>query len=146
MTENFGDAMNAKKKRGNFMGNVKEIVKVPKPVVKAPAPLPEKTTEIVESVETVAETVKPEEKTTLQKGFVVGYTEDGVVKLQPFGGLSELELVGLIEYAKIKAGDMLNRIARTSMSDIAPIKEGVTILAQSIKALLTGGQDQKAAS
>jgi len=147
MAENFGDIQRIKNKRGGFMGGVKEVshVKIPtaKPAeakvvtpVAAPKPAAEPTKQVVED----------KDKTTLKKGFVVGFTEEGIVKLQPFGGIGELELAGLIKYSEVKSDDMMNKIARTSTSDITPIKEGVTILAQSIKTLLTHESGVQAAS
>lgn len=151
MAENFGDIRSIKNKRGGFMGGVKEVNSAPIPQQKpapVPTPTPTQGTPISKSPETapVVAPVADKDKTTLKTGFVVGYTDDGIVKLQPFGGLSELELVGLIEYSKTKSGDMLNKIARTSVGDIGSLKKGVTILAESIKTLLTHDQDTQAAS
>lgn len=138
MAENFDDIQRIKNKRSGFMNQVKEVKNVPKPVAKPEKVLVETiTTEPNNPVAAEAKSSEPKKEVTLKKGFIVGYTEEGIVKLEPFGGLGELELSGLVQYSEAKSRDMMNKIARTSESEITPIKEGVVILAQSIKDLLT---------
>ncbi len=150
MAENFHDAKKVKTKRAsNFMGSVKEITKVPKPApVKVPEPLVQVKEKPPETQETpvTTEPVDEKEKVHLEKGYVVGYTKEGIVKLQPFGGIGELELIALVEYSKVKSKELLHRIAKTGNSYLPSIKQGVVVLAEGIQSLLKKQEDLEAAS
>lgn len=152
MVENFHDAQKVKSKRGNsFMGGVKEVRKAPRPtpqaeplVVEAPKPLPTRQEPVVKAESSASAEV---ERAPLTKGYKVGYTSEGIVRLEAFGGLSELELVGLVEYSKTKIGQLLDRIAKTDISQLPALKQGVIVLAEGINSLLRQKHEEiKAAS
>jgi len=146
MAENFFDARKTRTKRGsNFMGDVKEIKHVPVravPDLKKPEPItmssePEALTEAPTEVEA-------KDKLTLKKGFIVGYTDEGNVLFKPFGTPGKLEIVGLVEYAKTIALDLLGEMANTKTNAIPSLKEGLTATLTGIKALLTRGEEKVA--
>lgn len=160
MPENFNDAQRIKKKRaGSFMGAAREIKEIPqvKPPVKVAQP---KTVSQKPQGETMTVTQPPviepkkptvesqEDKLTVQKGFIVGRTEDGKILFKPFGSPDKVELIGFVEYAKAVSTDLLNELANTSTYETRSIKNGMTAALQGIKALLDRQSDQsvKAAS
>lgn len=150
--EDFATNKKVKGKRENFMGAVKEVnptltrpepvakpaaqpTPTPPPTPQATAPAPEQPAQPTpEAVATGEGDDKPQ--ITLKRGYLVGYTEEGVVALRPFGDIGNLELVGLVEYSKTKTKDLLEQVAGTQIADI---KKGVTVLAQGVNSLLKGG-------
>lgn len=148
MAENFFDARKTRAKRGNnFMGGAKEIKQALTPVkLKEPEPITlNKEPEVVPEVmnETPTE-VEPKDKLTLKKGFIVGYTDEGNVLFKPFGTPGKLEIVGLVEYSKTIALDLLDEMANTKINIVPSLKEGLTATLTGIKALLTRGEEKVA--
>lgn len=144
--ENFHLAQQIKNKRKGFTGNqAKEVTEIlkPKPVEPkpaAPAPTERKREEVAQEMTPPAVDQKKKETVGLDNGFVVGYNKDGVVALKTFGKLNEWELVGLVEYASVKARDMLNKVAKTQETETL---EGIKIVAHGVGKILQGANAGK---
>jgi hypothetical protein len=153
MPENFTDAQKIKRKRANSSMGIKEIKeiptrqRVPEPIVtrapikaSPPGPVtvtapPVKGVPQLEKTEQSATT--PQDKLTIQKGFLVGKTEDGKIVFKPFGSPEKIELIGFVEYAKAVSSDLLNELANTSTHETHAIKDGITAALHGIKVLLS---------
>ena len=86
---------------------------------------------------------KKEPEVNLQKGFIIGLTEDNFVKLRPFGGLTQLEMVALGDYVKLKADETLNYMGKAKITEIDDIKNALTIVALGVNKLLKKDEEVK---
>lgn len=136
MAENFSDAKKIKQKRQSFMGGVREVKQALPPArPKAEEIKPEvKEAPPVQAV-TEPTKVEAENKMTVSKGFIVGYTEDGLVVFKHFGDISKMEVVGLVEYVKVISKDIIEDLAQSSTS---MIKKGVQTTLTALKTMMPG--------
>jgi len=94
--------------------------------------------------EAPSETVEAPAK--LAKGFTVGLQEDGVIRIDPFGDLNRLELVGLNQYVGVKLEDVLNQIGNTiPVSRLNTLTKGMQSVATGLNVLLADRVKENAA-
>ena len=141
--ENFDTAQRVKAKREGTMGNVPEAGPVQaqprqmsRPAPQAPNRLAQKVQEAKAKQDSIVEPQATEDKpkALFVKGLQVGITEDGFIKLIPFGDTNYIDIVSLIEYARVKKDDILAELAASKSHQVT--KE-VTEVSKNIKHLLT---------
>jgi len=136
MTENYFDAKKVKKTRGaSFMNRAREIKEVPPQTLK-PKQKEEKPIKTKEKIEK-KEDNETKDQVVLEKGFIVGYTNDGKVLFKPIGSPSKMEIVGLVEYAKTISKDILHEIANTKINMLPSIKDGIAASLKATHFLIT---------
>lgn len=121
-----------RKKNASFANSAEKITKIPEKKVEEKNPIEELKKNVVEEAKE-----EKKETITLDKGFSVGVTKDGTMRLVPFGNPNRLELIGFSEFVKTKMDDMLGQIAVTSTTQsMKVINDNLNAIAKGINSLI----------